>query len=390
MGEGHHRNSTWWRTACRRERARRAPRVTRIGLDYWPAVTHAPGVGRHVRELVRALVRLPETPELALLEVGPGGRVMQEPALGLAGKQVLRRRARLSRRALQLVFRATGIGAERLLGGVDLFQRAFALHPPVEKGVPQVLPIAELPPRGSAKEQQLVRALAEIRDVIVFSAHGAEQVAQRLGVARERIHRVPVGCDHWRRDAPAAQSARRAPRILVLGALRAERAPLRVLAAFERLARARDDVELCFVGRAGDAAEELRARIANRARPRVAWLDRAREEDMPGLLASAALLVHLAREELTPVTPLEACAQGLGVVASRLPAFEEALAGEAVLVEPDAEADAAALADALAAGLASGLDAAAAARREALAARFTWEAHARATLAVWRAVLSAQ
>ena len=28
----------------------------RIGLDYWPATTHAPGIGRYARELVRALV----------------------------------------------------------------------------------------------------------------------------------------------------------------------------------------------------------------------------------------------------------------------------------------------------------------------------------------------
>jgi glycosyltransferase involved in cell wall biosynthesis len=361
--------------------------LTRIGLDYWPAVTHAPGVGRHVRELVRALVRLPDVPELALLEVGPGPRVMREPDLGLAGASVVRRRARIPRSTLRLAFRATGRGAERWLGAVDLFQRAFAEHPPVARGVPQVLPLAELPPPGSTSDRRLRSALATIGDVIVFSAHGAERAAHQLGLARERIHRVPVGCDHWRRAAPGA--AQRAARILVLGALRAERSPLRVLAAFERLAGVRDDAELVFVGGPGDAAPELGLRIAARgARPRVEWRAGARESDLPGLLAGSALLVHLAREELTPVTPLEAFAQGLGVVASRLPAFEEALAGEALLVEPEAERDPAALAEALGAGLASGLDPRAAARREALAARFTWEAHARATLTVWRALLA--
>ena len=46
----------------------------RVGIDYWTAPTHAPGVGRYVRELVRALARRPDAPELALLELGPGAR----------------------------------------------------------------------------------------------------------------------------------------------------------------------------------------------------------------------------------------------------------------------------------------------------------------------------
>ena len=57
----------------------REPRPTasppmRVGMDYLAAVTHPPGVGRYVRELVRAVVRLDERPALALFELGGGAR----------------------------------------------------------------------------------------------------------------------------------------------------------------------------------------------------------------------------------------------------------------------------------------------------------------------------
>jgi len=55
----------------------------RVGIDYLPAVTHAPGAGRYARELVRALLRLEDRPEIALYEVGRAERTVEERALGL-------------------------------------------------------------------------------------------------------------------------------------------------------------------------------------------------------------------------------------------------------------------------------------------------------------------
>ena len=64
----------------------------RIGLDYWPATTHAPGIGRYARELVRALVQRAEAPYLCLFDAGPGPRTVPEDALGLpSGSQRVRR-----------------------------------------------------------------------------------------------------------------------------------------------------------------------------------------------------------------------------------------------------------------------------------------------------------
>ena len=73
-----------------------------IALDYTAGPGHAPGVGRYVRELVRALVRLPEGDglPLELLEVGRAPRPMEGAPLGLddapeSGPAFKRRQTRL-------------------------------------------------------------------------------------------------------------------------------------------------------------------------------------------------------------------------------------------------------------------------------------------------------
>ena len=356
----------------------------RIGLDYLPAVCHAPGIGRYARELVRALVRLPDCPELALFEIGGGARVMEGPALGLEGARVVRRRARLPRRVFELYCRAARSGADRVLGGVELFQRMLPDYPPV-RAARQVLPIAELPPAGSAADARLGRGVGRVEDVIVFSTHYAREVCARYSLPPERVHRVPVGCDHWRREIPELPAPPGAPHLVVLGAVRRARRPLEVLRGFAELHAREPGARLSFVGRPGDAAPALEAALARSpARASVRWIRAPLEADMPALVAGATALVHLAADEGSAVTPLEAFSLGLAVLATRLPAFEEALGADAVWVAPGEEADAGRLAAGMAAALASAPAPAARQARVARSAGFTWERSARETLDLWR------
>jgi len=106
---------------------------------------------------------------------------------------------------------------------------------------------------------------------------------------------------------------------------------------------------------------------------------------MPALVAGSSVLVHLASDEGTAVTPLEACALGLAVAASRLPAFAEVLGDAACWIDdPAPQACARVLADAIA----SAEDPQAREGRKSLAAGFTWSRNARKTLGVWRHMLS--
>lgn len=369
----------------------------RVGLDVWPALRHPPGIGRWVREIVRALARLDvqrgERPELALFDVGPGRAVLPESAWDLDGRAGVRRvRATVPRR-LVAATGVLGFGAERWLGGVDLFQRTFPDAPRLGR-VPAVVPVFELPTPGTSDEQVLARALTRDGHALVASAWCRAEVERRFGLAEERVHAVPIGCEHWLRDlgreleATEPTESSGPARIVVLGALARRRAPLAIIAACERLARESSrhrEIELVFAGRAGDAAKEVAALCAASSLPtRPSWRADPSEHELPALVAGATLLVHLNHEECTAVTPLEALALGVGVVATRLEPFVEALGEHATFVARDV--DERELASALATELERATPSDRAARR-AHAAAYTWERHARAVVDVWKQVL---
>jgi len=361
-------------------------RRLRVGFDYWPAATHAPGVGRYLRELVRALAALEDGPDLALLDVGPEGEALPQGALDLPGsqRQLLRRRWRVRRGWLQLAERVLRTRAETWLGTLDVFHRARALGAPHARA-PEVLALAEFPRPGSEQEQLQRAALAGMAAVIVFSSAARREAQARYALDEARVALVPVGCDHWLRERPGEAAARERERILVLGAVRQGGGQLEVLRAFERLRARGLDADLVFCGRRGDLADRLEDAL--RSSPRridVRWIDQPLESELPALLESASVLVQLTREAWTPVTPLEACAHGVAVVASRLDCFVEALGDQADYVDADADAP-----------LDQGLDAAlersfatrrgpaAVEARRRFARRFSWAANARATLEVY-------
>lgn len=371
----------------------------RIGLDYTAAVSHPFGVGRYVRELVRALVRLEDRPELALLEFGRDAELFDTPALGLAfGDPHTRRvRVRWPRRTLGWSARL-GRGAESWLGGVDLFHQARLPAAPV-RNARQTLAVAELPPESSPRFAELAAAWRAASAVIVFSTDARARLGARFTSPPGGIHVVPVGSEHWRRALAALTPPALPARVLVLGRLGADRAPLALLAACEQLASRGTAVEFALAGAAPTSAElaapELAEFAARSARAEHGLAVRrlpagtpsvlALEHALPQLVAGASVLVHLVPDALTPVTPLEALALGVPVVCPRLPAFEEALGDEAFYVDlAECRREPRVLADTLAAALSSRADAAACDRRTLHARAFTWDANARATLALWR------
>jgi len=369
---------------------------SRIAIDYTAAASHWPGVGRYGRELVRALVRLPETPPLLLFELGrPGtlpsgalgitealaeGRVERRLLDGTATRgRVLRARAALLRR-----------GLEAELGDVALVHRALPGHPRVLRRT-QVQPLFELPSEdpGAEEVRALAREVAHADHVVVGSASGREAVVRALHLDPAAVTAVRTGADHWLRDADPLDElpSDRPPTLVALGALSPARRPLELLRAFERLHARRPEVHLWFDGRPGAAAPAVQAALeASPARAAVTWRRAPVEADLPDRVAGAAVLVHLSAGELSPVTPLEALHFGTAVVASDLPAFREALPASA-LVSRATESDPDALASALERALEEAPNPAAREARRAAAAPFTWAACAQDHLAMWAQVL---
>ena len=361
----------------------------RLAIDYTPGPGHAPGLGRYVRELVRALVQLEDAPPLRLVEAGRAPAPMEGTPLGLEDPGVVasfeRVRLRLPRRALALAGRLGDLAGQRALAGAALLHRTtLELAGPRERHgrlrIPHTIAVAEFPRAGSAADRALAARCNAARAVVVFSADAAARVAERYGVAADQ---VPVGCDHWARDLPREPVAPRATRdVLVLGAVRTSRRPLEVLRAFEALRASGEAARLLWVGRPGDLAPTFREALSASAHAGdVRWIEAPEEGRMARCVSGATALLHLADDEATPVTPLEALRAGLPVVASRLPAFEEALGPHATWVDA---AEPGEIAEALRAAIPMRDQIS---ERIACAAPYTWEAAARAHLRVWEPIL---
>ncbi len=295
----------------------------RIGLDYLLATTHAPGLGRYSRELVRALVRLPDGPELRLWEWGAMQRSVPIADLGLPAGISLRR-VRLPHRLQPLAHRL-GLGVERQLGELDWFHRVRPGQPALDR-TPYSLPVVRLPRRDSAEGVALHAELQQANGVFVFCRDYAKRLQQHWEVPAERIAQVPVGCDHWARSL-APSSAETRTGFVALGALRAARRTVPLLRAWEAYRAAGHPGSLRLLGQTDLGDPELVAAL-ERARDMGVQPTVPQEADMPQHLLRAHTLVHLADDEGSPVTPLEAARLGLHLVLEELPAFREAFPPE--------------------------------------------------------------
>ena len=345
----------------------------RVGLDAFPALTHPPGVGRYARELARAVTELGEAGPV-LLELGRGRRILPPSSLGAAAH--LRRLVPIPERAGRLLARV-GLDPARLCGSVDVFHQVRRGWIPV-RSAPTTTAVSEWCAPG--QEEQLAAELSSHSGIFVFSGDYATRLEQ-LGVASELIHQVPVGADHWTRElaqdatSPAHQGP---PRLLVLGAPREGRGHLEILSACEELHAGGLALELLFVSTRLDPTSSLAGRVeASPLREAVTWIA-PREAELPALVRSCDLLVHLSADEGTPVTPAEAAHLGLRLLLSPLPAFQETLGGLALWHAPDQP-----LAPQLEAALGFEPDPVA---LELLREATTWSRSASAHLRAWRRI----
>ena len=303
----------------------------RIGLDYLLATTHAPGLGRYSRELVRAHFALREAPELALFEWGAMRRSQPVASLGLpAGVGV--HRVRLPGR-LQGFASRVGWNLRRQLGPLDLFHRVRPDLPALGD-LPFTFPIVRLPGPGTPAHTSLGTLAQQALGVFVFCQDYAQRVETEWGLPAERIAQVPVGCEHWAREARIQNLALDGPRngIVVLGASRAARRAATLIEGWRRYQAQGGREALRWLGHRDprcQATEAAWAAVAGEA----AQCFVPHEADMPRRMAESKTLVHLAEDEGSPVTPLEAARMGLHVVLESIPAFQEAFPPEGP-VEP--------------------------------------------------------
>jgi D-inositol-3-phosphate glycosyltransferase len=254
----------------------------------------------------------------------------------------------------------------------------------------------QAPPAAAAR----IRLEASIgRSVQAVLAGTSEERADlgRLGVTPASVRIVPAGVDTtlFQPAGPTAERGRN-PRILVVSPPGDQPELVTVLRALKAL----PGTELVVAGGpprsklAGDPGCRALAALARHLglADRLTCTGKVREADMPALMRSADVLVHLTTAWRLAVVPVEAMACGLPVIASEAHADAVIHGNTGFLVPPAASADSALLArridDLLASPmLRDGYRIAAASRA---ASRYSWERIGQETEAVYEALLGPQ
>jgi glycosyltransferase involved in cell wall biosynthesis len=255
--------------------------------------------------------------------------------------------------------------------------------------VPRVLTVHDPLPAGG-RVLASWRAAARRMDALVsHSAAAADLLAERTGVARDRVRVIHHGAfdyltelrDH--RPLPSELADAEGPVILCFGLIR----PYKGIDLLIEATRDFDGVEVWVVGRSMMDVGPLRElAVASRAKVRI--LPRfITDPEIPALFERAEIVALPYREADQSGVLYTALAFGKPIVATGVGGFPEVAAHGALRLVPSG--DAAALGTALRELLASESERErlAAAATEAAAGPYSWQAAARATLALYRELL---
>ncbi|MBN8205318.1 glycosyltransferase family 4 protein [Microbacterium esteraromaticum] len=219
--------------------------------------------------------------------------------------------------------------------------------------------------------------------VICVSEFTANEAVEFLGV--QNPHVVPNGVDPRYLDARPLGTEQLSPLglnrpyVLHAGGAAARKNLPALAEAWPRVHRERPDWVLALAGPAHPTRTSLFEGM-----PGTVLLGRLPDELMPGVMASASVVVVPSVYEGFGLPVLEAMAAGVPVVAANTSSLPEVASGHALLVEPTGSAMAAGLIDATSPG---SLLARSTGSARAHAAEFTWERSAQGHAAVWASLL---
>lgn len=360
----------------------------RLGVDFRPALVNREGIGRVARESVRALAALDAGPALRLFGSTLGRARIEAGEFGTSPRARLVR-LRVPSRLWRPLRRLTGLGADDLLGGVDVFHHFQLNHLPVRRAVETATIFDALyadggsgwvDPATAARMERQARALvARCERLAVPSAEAARAVAAAFDVRPERIDVVPLGCDHMLRVAPDRTRVPREPYVLTVARVDPRKNHATLLRAFERLVADGLPHRWVVAGPPGYRCESIvRALEDSPAAERIEWRRAVPEAELAALVGGASVFAFPTVAEGFGLPPLEALALGCAVVASDLPVLREVLGRAARFADPlDVDGWYGALREELALDRSAEREAAA----RAWAAGWTWERSARAWLA---------
>jgi glycosyltransferase involved in cell wall biosynthesis len=377
----------------------------RIAIDYTAGIRQGAGVGRFVRNLVGALVRLDRDNRYSLV-YPRGERGAPAPELPVA-PNVEGRPLYLTERALNLVWYKLGLPLPIEMFGArgDLFYFPDFALPPVRHGRTVItvhdLSFLLVPDCAEAKlrahlERVVPSSVRAADFVTADSENTRNELTALLDVAPNRVSVVYGGVegrfqpidDELVLAATRQKFGLNFPFVLYVGTIEPRKNLVRLLRAFTLLKRDHEIAQrLVLAGGLGwlyqDVLHEFEELAASDS---VIFLGRVPDADLPALYSLCDLFVFPSLYEGFGLPPLEAMACGRAVICSNTSSLPEVVGDAGVLISPF---DVDALAGAML-GLLRDPD-----RRAELgqrgverARRFTWERSARQLLAIYRKLAS--
>ncbi len=359
------------------------------------------GIGTYVSELLRAIPASDETVELTPFHSKWRRRYPSEAPLTTDG--------RYPGVELPWSIRTTypawdWLGRPRLpssLADQDVVHATnHAAVPPVRRGQRLVVTVHDLaferypdlfPRRWLSLYRRGLRAAIERADAIIAPSSSVRgDLIGREGVDGDRVYVTPLAphaasgtseMTHSDRDELADHGIT-PPYILAVGTIEPRKNLVRLVQAYRRLATQGLAQSLVLIGDDGWGADELRAELGKDAPGHVLRAGRLSANTLVTAYADADAMAYVSLYEGFGLPVLEAMSAGAPVITSNTSSLPEVAGDAALLVDPE---DVGEIAGALARVLTEPALAADLRRRgKERAARYTWEATARATLDVYR------
>lgn len=371
-----------------------------IGIDYTAAHEQGAGIGRYVRELVRALAALDDATPYRLFVAGARHSVLPPPPGANFAWRPTRVTplwfARLWHR-LQLP-----LPVEAFTGPVRLFHATDFTLPPTLPGTRTLLTVHDLsfvrapetatPVLKAYLDAVVPRSVRRATHVLADSQATKDDLVELYGTLPDKVTVLLGGVNPEFTpvaDADARQAVRARyglppnPYIFSVGTVQPRKNYARLIEALAALGPQYAEYHLVIAGGRGwlDAPIYQTVRDLGMGE-RVHFTGFARDEDLPALYSDAVCLAYPSLYEGIGLPVLEAMACGTPVVTSTVSSLPEVAGDAALLVDPY---DVQALSEALRCLLDdSALRETLIARGARQAAFFTWERAAAQLLAVYR------
>ncbi len=365
----------------------------RIGIDYTAAHEQGAGIGRFVREMVRALAAEDQQTDYRLFAAGATHAALPP----LPGPNFQWRPTRITPRWFARLWHRARLPwpVEWFIGRVSLFHATDFTLPPTLPGTKTLLTVHDLsfvrapetavPVLKAYLDVVVPRSVRRATHVLADSHATKADLVELYGTDPAKITVLWGGTNpgFTRVVDPDARRAARAryhipdhPYIISIGTVQPRKNYARLMDALARLGPAYNDVHLVIAGGKGWLDDPIYASVeALGLGGRVHFIGFARDEDLPALYSDAVCLAYPSLYEGFGFPVLEAMACGTPVITSTLSSLPEVAGDAALMVDPyDVEA----LSDALRQVLDSAvLRADLSVRGLAQAAQFTWARTAR-------------